>query len=110
PTGPASPPGPTLEGCRAPVGVALPAGSPDLLTLRSWVLAEHVLDGHGLGGQPLSELPDGCSGEATVPTERPDVGQLAFLGPPRHRLGRYVKQPGNLRREKVLILPSVDHG
>jgi hypothetical protein len=74
------------------------------------VLAEDVLDRHGLRGEALCELADGRSGEAAMSPQRPDVGKLALLGPPGHGLGRNVKQTSYLRREKVLILPSFDHG
>jgi hypothetical protein len=46
--------------------------------------------------QLLGQRPDLVVGVAAVTSEGPQEGELAFLGPPRDRLGRHVKQAGYL--------------
>src|SRR2546426_3636425 len=68
-----------------------------------------VVQGPALGLEPPDQGGDLAGGKAPVAAQRLHVGKFLLRRPPRHRLGRYVKQRSNLLRKEIIVLVRLDH-
>src|ERR671924_129618 len=59
--------------------------------------------------EPLGQLADRASRESAMASQGPRVRELAVLGPPRHRLRRYVQDVGHFRGLQVLGASGLRH-